>query len=189
MFWKNNLWVRIGHVFQFQTKCSFIFYNFDNYSQNFHQLTLNLVWDDCQQCYIIIIKMKKKKTFTHITLICKVNGLRGPIIDYIKIRCESQNSRWITIKGGSNLKTHLKLVIVKVWSYILWNAWLIFLFSCLFIFTMFGVLVFLLSCVWEALPPTLLWKIGWVGLFLFTNLYPCPSRGTHTGYLGINSPL
>jgi hypothetical protein len=31
--------------------------------------------------------------------------------------------------------------------------------------------------------------LGWVGLFLFTNLYPCLNRGTHIGYVGVNSPL
>ncbi len=122
-----------------------------------------------------------------------MSRLRGPIIDLIKIRCEWQNSRWITIKGGSNFKTHLKLVIVRVWSYILWNAQLFFLFSCLVIFTMFSVLVFLFSCVCEALSPllsnVLLWKIRWVGLFLCTNLYPCPTKGTHIEYLGVNSLL
>jgi hypothetical protein len=28
--------------------------------------------------------------------------------------------------------------------------------------------------------------IGWVGLFPFTHLYPCPIRGTYIRYLGIN---
>jgi hypothetical protein len=32
-------------------------------------------------------------------------------------------------------------------------------------------------------------KLGWVGLFLFTNLYPYPNKGAHIGYLGVNSLL
>jgi hypothetical protein len=64
-------------------------------------------------------------------------------------------------------------------------------FSYFHVFLFSPYLVFLSFCflVCEALPPLLfLWKIGWVGLFLFTNLYPCPSRG-NIGYLEINLPL
>jgi hypothetical protein len=50
--------------FKFIPNVPLFFYNFDNYSQSFHQLTLNLVWDDCQQCYIIRIKMQKKHLHT-----------------------------------------------------------------------------------------------------------------------------
>jgi hypothetical protein len=32
-------------------------------------------------------------------------------------------------------------------------------------------------------------QVGRVGLFLFTTLYPCPSKKTHIEYLRINSPL